>query len=85
MTMGHPIRLGRSSKVFISLIPYSVDLSSLGIVAIRRLYFSGLHKAAEFADLIASMDADLQDDINALDEMVSRAREGYEVVYGVRK
>lgn len=50
----------------------------------QKALLSGLHKAAEFADLIASMDADLQDDINALDEMVSRAREGYEVVYGVR-
>jgi hypothetical protein len=31
-----------------------------------------------------SMDADLQDDINAIDEMVDRNLEGYEVVYGVR-
>ena len=30
------------------------------------------------------MDADLQDYINAIDEMVDRYREGYEVVYGVR-
>jgi glycosyltransferase involved in cell wall biosynthesis len=50
----------------------------------QKALLSGLHKASEVADLIASMDADLQDDINALDEMVSRAREGYEVVYGVR-
>jgi glycosyltransferase involved in cell wall biosynthesis len=31
-----------------------------------------------------SMDANLQDDINAIDEMVDRYLEGYEVVYGVR-
>ena len=31
-----------------------------------------------------SLDADLQDDINAIDEMVDRFHEGNEVVYGVR-
>ena len=30
------------------------------------------------------MDADLQDDINAIDEMVEKYNEGYDVVYGVR-
>ena len=36
------------------------------------------------ADMIISMDADLQDDINAVDAMVDAYHEGYEVVYGVR-
>ena len=31
-----------------------------------------------------TMDADLQDDINAVDEMLNRYYEGNEVVYGVR-
>ena len=31
-----------------------------------------------------SMDADLQDDINAMDAMIDRYHEGYDVVYGVR-
>ena len=30
------------------------------------------------------MDADLQDDINAVDEMVDDYHKGYDVVYGVR-
>ena len=34
--------------------------------------------------MIVSMDADLQDDINAVDEMVDNYHKGYEVVYGVR-
>ena len=35
-------------------------------------------------DAIVSIDADLQDDINVIEEMVRRYQEGYEVVYGVR-
>ena len=31
-----------------------------------------------------SMDADLQDDINAVDEMVDKFLDGCDVVYGVR-
>ena len=36
------------------------------------------------ADMVISMDADLQDDINAVDEMVQKYYEGCDVVYGVR-
>jgi glycosyltransferase involved in cell wall biosynthesis len=35
-------------------------------------------------DAIISMDADLQDDINAIDEMIEKFEEGNEIVYGVR-
>ena len=50
----------------------------------QNALLAGLLAAAERADLIASMDADLQDDPGVLAQMVERAREGYEVVYGVR-
>lgn len=36
------------------------------------------------ADCVISIDADLQDDINAVDEMIAKFREGSDVVYGVR-
>src|SRR5690606_3239707 len=36
-------------------------------------------------DAIVSIDADLQDDINAIEEMVDHYRNGCDVVYGVRK
>lgn len=36
------------------------------------------------ADAIVTIDADLQDDIYAIEEMVDKFNEGYEVVYGVR-
>lgn len=44
----------------------------------------GLFTAAEHADMLISMDADLQDDINAIDEMLDKYYGGCDVVYGVR-
>jgi glycosyltransferase involved in cell wall biosynthesis len=40
--------------------------------------------AAE-GDAVVTVDADLQDDINVIEEMVKRFSEGCEIVYGVRK
>ena len=34
--------------------------------------------------MVISMDADLQDDINAIDEMIEKYRKGIDIVYGVR-
>ena len=45
---------------------------------------AGLLTAKEFADVVISMDADLQDDINAIDEMLDKYYNGCDVVYGVR-
>lgn len=45
---------------------------------------AGLLTAKEYADVVISMDADLQDDINAIDEMLTKYHEGCEIVYGVR-
>ena len=50
----------------------------------QNALLAGLEFSASRADVIGSMDADLQDDVNALNEMLARTREGYEVVYGVR-
>lgn len=50
----------------------------------QNALLAGLLYAAEHSDAVGSMDADLQDDIDALDEMLERFAEGYEVVYGVR-
>ena len=50
----------------------------------QNALLAGLLTAVNYADMIISMDADLQDDINAVDAMVNHYHEGYEVVYGVR-
>lgn len=50
----------------------------------QNALMAGLMTVRSECDAAISMDADLQDDINAIDEMVDRYLEGYEVVYGVR-
>lgn len=50
----------------------------------QNALLAGITVAVEHADMIVSMDADLQDDINALDEMIDAYSEGNDVVYGVR-
>ncbi len=44
----------------------------------------GLMTVKDHCDMTISLDADLQDDINAIDEMVDKYYEGCDVVYGVR-
>lgn len=47
---------------------------------------AGLAFSAEHSDMMISLDADLQDDIDAIDEMLDKYYdEGCEVVYGVRE
>ena len=50
----------------------------------QNAVLAGLMEAKDVADITISIDCDGQDDINAMDEMVDRYLEGYEVVYGVR-
>lgn len=50
----------------------------------QNALLAGLMVAKEKADLIISMDADLQDDIDAIDSMLKEAGDGAEIVYGVR-
>ena len=47
--------------------------------------WAGLEYAAERADAIITIDADLQDDIAVIEQMIDAYKDGYEVVYGVRK
>ena len=44
----------------------------------------GLMTLKDYADAVISIDADLQDDINAFDKMLDRFEHGCDVVYGVR-
>lgn len=47
--------------------------------------WAGMTEAGKHADIVACMDADLQFDINALDEFISCYEEGYELIYGIKK
>lgn len=50
----------------------------------QNALLAGLTVACNFANMIISMDADLQDDIDAVDKMLDAHAQGYDVVYGVR-
>lgn len=50
----------------------------------QNALLAGLMTAKEYADVVISMDADLQDDIEAIDKMLEKYYEGKQVVYGVR-
>lgn len=51
----------------------------------QKALLAGLMEAKEKADVVISIDADLQDDVDVMREFILKYHEGYEVVYGVRK
>lgn len=50
----------------------------------QNALLAGLMVAKEYADIVISMDADLQDDIDAIDKMILEYNNGSQIVYGVR-
>lgn len=50
----------------------------------QNALLAGLTVACQHADIIISIDADLQDDLDAMDRMIDAYHAGNDVVYGVR-
>ncbi len=50
----------------------------------QNALLAGLMTVKELADMTISMDADLQDDIDAMDAMIDQYLQGVDIVYGVR-
>ncbi len=50
----------------------------------QNAVLAGLMEAKDVCDIAISMDCDGQDDIDAIDEMISAYLKGFEIVYGVR-
>jgi len=50
----------------------------------QNALLAGLMTAKEHADMVISLDADLQDDIDAIDKFIEEYYKGNDVVYGVR-
>ncbi len=50
----------------------------------QNAVLAGLMEAKDRCDITISIDCDGQDDPNAMEEMVMRYHEGYDIVYGVR-
>ncbi len=63
---------------------YVKGVNLAGNVGHQNALWAGLGIAKDYADIIVSIDADLQDDVNAIKEMVRKFHEGNDIVYGVR-
>ncbi|MDY4996085.1 MAG: glycosyltransferase family 2 protein [Bacilli bacterium] len=50
----------------------------------QNALLAGLLTVKDDADIVISMDADLQDDIEVMDEMIEKRNHGADIVYGVR-
>lgn len=50
----------------------------------QNALLAGMSVAVKCSDMMITIDADLQDDVNAIPKMVEKYHEGYDVVYGVR-
>lgn len=65
--------------------PLACGCSLAANVGHQHALWAGLTVAKEHADLIVSIDADLQDDPEAIRGMLAKRREGCDIVYGVRR
>ena len=63
---------------------YIQGLKLAGNVGHQNALLAGLMTVRDEIDAAVSIDADLQDDINVIEEMVSKYKAGCDIVYGVR-
>lgn len=81
---------GSKDRTWELISKYSNELGYISGLKFSRNYghqnalLAGMTTAVAYADLLITIDADLQDDINAIEKMVEKYHEGADVVYGVR-
>lgn len=72
-------------KEFYKNTSYACGLNLAGNVGHQNALMAGLNAVKERCDAAISIDADLQDDVNVIPEMVERYMEDNDIVYGVRR
>lgn len=72
-------------KSYYKTNPYICGVNLAKNAGHQNALMAGLTVAKNNADIIISIDADLQDDVNAIVEMIKKYNEGFDIVYGVRK
>lgn len=81
---------GSKDKTWDIIKEYEVKYSYITGIKFSRNYghqnalLAGMTLAVEHSQIIITIDADLQDDINAIYEMIDQYHAGFDVVYGVR-
>lgn len=63
---------------------YVYGLNLAGNVGHQNALLAGLNTVKDICDMSVSIDADLQDDVNVIEEMVDKYYSGADIVYGVR-
>lgn len=64
---------------------YVSGIKLAGNVGHQNALIAGITIAKEYCDIAVTIDADLQDDVSVIREMVEQYKNGFEIVYGVRK
>lgn len=64
--------------------PYFRGINLGKNVGHQSAIMAGMMTVKAHCDAVITIDVDLQDDLNAIEEMVDRYREGYDIVYGVK-
>ena len=64
--------------------PYIKGMNLARNVGHQYAIMAGMMTAKDWSDAVITIDADLQDDLNAIEEMVDAYMQGYDVVYGVK-
>ncbi len=59
-------------------------LNLAGNVGHQNALLAGMHHVSDKCDMAISIDADLQDDINVIEQMIDKYYQGCNIVYGVR-
>ena len=62
--------------------PYIKGMNLARNVGHQYAIMAGMMTAKDWSDAVITIDADLQDDLNAIEEMVDAYMQGYDVVYG---
>lgn len=81
---------GSKDKTWNLISKYTKEFSYVTGIKFSRNYghqnalLAGMSTCVDYSDMIITIDADLQDDVNAIPEMVDKFLEGNDVVYGVR-
>lgn len=81
---------GSKDETFSILQKYASQDKKIAVINFSRNFghqnaiLSGMMFAEKYADMVITLDADLQQDINAIDQFIEKYMNGCEIVYGVR-
>ena len=64
--------------------PFVCGIKLAKNVGHQNAILAGMETAIEYADVVITIDADLQDDIEKIPEMLQKFRDGADIVYGVK-